>query len=135
MRHLLKIGAGLLAASLLFIGIGCEDDDEDAAGLVGIWQSTIAQVEQQTIRFHGNGNLDVVIADYEEQDCMEMAGSYSVDGDSLRIEIEDQSFAMAWTLEGSTLTVVDPDPDEGGTQVFTGSTRCPPVPATALKVG
>ena len=63
---------------------------------VGIWQHTVAGVEQQTFELRAGGTLEWITASWEAEICLAQTGSWSEDGDSLRITLDGITGAAAW---------------------------------------
>lgn len=104
--------AGLLVAGIGFIG--CDDDNDSASGgdldsVVGVWQRTQANVEQETIQIAADGTWEMVFADYVAEACFTGSGTYAVEDDSLVIVDTGDTTRVAWSRSGSSLTVADPE--------------------------
>lgn len=115
--------AGMLVAGLGLVG--CSSDDDNGGGddgsLVGIWQNTVANVEQSTFQILANGTFLAVHADFVDEDCWEGDGTWEVEGDTLRTTESGTVFSMAWSRSGSTLTITDVD----GSLVYTSVAALP----------
>lgn len=120
MRKLLNLGAGVLVVSFIMGLAGCsEDDDDDVAGsVIGIWQLTETGVSQETFTFSENGNFAYIEADYVDQVCTTLSGDFTVAGDLLTVDFGVATNTVSWSQSGDNLTVVDPDPQDGGIYTY-----------------
>ncbi len=95
----------------------------ETPSLAGIWQRSLPGVLEHTIQLQANGGFNETWADLETQECDETSGSWTVDGDTVRVVIDGVPHRAAWELAGTTLTILDPeDPEE---QVFVAVSELP----------
>jgi hypothetical protein len=74
---------------------------------VGIWQRTVTGVEQETVQFLSGGGCNLVHANYQLESCVQSSGTWSLVGDSLRLDLEGGPSTYAWSVQGNVLSVWD----------------------------
>ncbi len=114
--------AGLLTLSLNACFDDDDDDDNGGSGgsLSGVWQYTMAGVEEETAQLSANGEFLVVEADLVNQVCDQFESgmaTWSNDADSIYVTIEfefqGQTFTettgTAYALNGNSMVLTDED--------------------------
>lgn len=117
-----RLGAltlGLVLAGGLLGGCDEGGDDEDGGGdgAQGIWRQIVMQNSDtltiETVELQSNGTLELVLADFVDEDCMSRDGTWTATEDSVTTVIDtgsgNQTNTVAFTVSGNTLTVTRGD--------------------------
>lgn len=120
------IGLALGSLALGFAGCETEDDDENTDGIGGIWRHTVVEngstVLQETVELAANGVLNVVSADFINQECFSMEGTWSASADSITTTVMGITTTDPYTLAGDAVTIVD---EEGVASVYSRVSSMP----------
>lgn len=96
-----------------FAGCESDEDSEDSSGVAGIWRHTEvvggSTVLQETVELAAGGVLNLVSADFVEQDCFSAEGTWSMSGDTITTVVMGQSYTSVISMASGNMVVTEQD--------------------------
>ncbi len=112
---MIRRGMALLVLGILAAGIsGCEadDDSEDTGGgVIGIWRRTDvvngSTVLQETVELVAGGTINLVSADFVNQECFSVEGTWTMSGDSITTVVMGEQYTSTVVISGGNMVVTE----------------------------